>query len=309
MRPPDSQTGLVSLGGHESCESRQGILMKGVDMTVEATTPTLMPPGGEVSLEPKATRPLAGELQFSVTSDSVVATATVTPSGPMRKILIAWGDGETSVLNSRPGLPTSPAEVVGDGDNQLPAGTYQLTHAYPETEDRMPVEYWVLLHVRDRDGGDEIDLAKVEITPRYRCTNYRTRVRLTGPCDPSTERTSEFEISMHIDGSEVHNWHWEPLNVAGSVFFVLEDSQISRELTVADGVLDVSFWFKETDLVQDDHLRFAPGLSATFESERVSENVVEVDGLFGRCDLIARFDREVSLIVPMPDSGHEVVFA
>jgi hypothetical protein len=276
--------------------------------------PSVSEPERSISLEPETKiQPLASEVQFSITTDSVVATATVTPAGPVRKILIAWGDGEASALYSRPGLPTSPAEVVGEEDNPLPAGTYQLSHAYPEREDRGPVEYYAVLQVFDWGGGEEINLVKVEITPRYRCTNYRTRVRLTGPCDPLGELTSEFDITLFVDGNDVHHWHWEPGNYADTVFYVLEDSQVTRELTAADGWIDVSFVFTERDLLFDNVLKFQPGLSAGYESQSVSAKVVEAGGgdnpFGGQCDLIARFDREVSLIVPMPDSGHEVVFA
>jgi hypothetical protein len=282
-------------------------------MTVEAPTRVPETFANEISLEPVEVRPLASELQFLITTDSVVATARVTPAGPMRKILIAWGDGETSALYARPGLPTSPAEVLTEKDDPLPAGTYQLSHAYPEPEDRLPVEYYALLRVHDWTGGEEINIAKVELTPRYRCTNYRTRVRLTGPCDSADEVTSEFDIDMLVDQTSVHQWHWEPLNIAGSVFFVLEDSQISRELTVADGTVDVRFSFVETDPFLDDVLELVAPLNATNESESISHHVLQKGGgdspFGGECDLIARYDREVSLIVPLPDSGHQVVFA
>ena len=273
--------------------------------------------GTDIVIEPDIkVRPLADELQFSITTDSVVATVTVTPRGSVRKILIAWGDGETSSLYSRPGLPPSEATVVDfdEEDDPLPAGTYRLSHAYPEPEDRMPTEYYAVLHVFDWSGGEQISIARVEITPRYKCTNYRTRVRLTGPCDPPTESTSEFDITLFLDGNDVHHWHWEPSNnfFGESQFFLLEDSQVSRELTVADGRFEVSFVFTETDLLLDNVLRLQADLSALNESETVSRNVYEAGGgesLFGgECDLIARYDREVSLIVPLPDSGHQVVY-
>jgi hypothetical protein len=281
-------------------------------MTVEAPTRVPETFANEISLEPVEVRPLASELRFSITTDSVVATATVTPAGPMRKILIAWGDGETSALYSRPGLPTSPAEVLTQEDDPLPAGTYQLSHAYPEPDDRMPAVYYAVLRVHDWDGGEELNIARVEITPRYRCTNWRTRVRLTGPCDFQGESTNEFKITQSVDGIGVHDWDWEPSNnVFGeSQSFLLEDSQISRDLTVADGYVAVDFVFRETDLGADDLLYFSAPLSATLDSESVSARVIQdPNALFGTCDLIVRFDREVTLIVPLPDSGHEVVFA
>jgi hypothetical protein len=165
----------------------------------------------------------------------------------------------------------------------------------------------------DWDGGEELNIVRVEITPRYLCTNYRTRVRLTGRCDPIWESTSEFDITLFVDGNDVHDWHWEPSNnfFGESQFFLLEDSQVSRELTVADGSVPVSFLFRETDPGGSDAiLHYSPNLSATNDSARISDKVTEESaGFFGICDLIARFDREVTLIVPLPDSGHQVVLA
>jgi hypothetical protein len=280
-------------------------------MTLEATrTPVMF--GEEILLEPETKHPLAGELQFRITTDSVVATATVTPSEPMRKIFIAWGDGETSSINRRPGIPTSAATVVGDGDGQLPAGTYQLTHRYPEPEDRMPVEYFVILRVSDEDGGEEIDIARIEIIPRYRVTNYRTRVRLTNPAD-LTGATAEFDIRQTVDGVKQQDWHWEPSNnfFGESQYFVLEGSQVSRELTVADPAVYVSFFFTETDPGPDTHGTYTIPLRATDDSDRVSLEVEGRGGVLGFAtfQLIATYDREVSLIAPLPDSGHQVVFA
>jgi hypothetical protein len=266
--------------------------------------------GKDISLKPVKARPLADGLQLSITTDSVVATATVTPGGPMKKILIAWGDGQTSALNSRPGIP-APVGAFGEQDNPLPAGTYQLSHAYAEPEDKRPFEHYALVQVQDWGGGEEINLVKVVLTPRYRVTNYRTSVRLTGPCDGPGESTSEFDISLFVDGTKTREWHWEPSNnfFGESQFFRLEDSQVSRELTVDDGYVPVSFHFTETDPAADETGVFQPYLQATLQSESVSRKVQASDGFFGNCELIARFDREVSLIVPLPDNGQQAVFA
>jgi hypothetical protein len=278
-------------------------------MTVDAPTRTPTMLGDEISLEPVTRHPLAGELQFSITTDSVVATATVTPSEPMRKIFIAWGDGETSTLNWRPGIPTSPATVVGDGNGDLPAGTYRLIHRYPEPEDRMPVEYFAILRVNDQDGGEEVDIARVVITPRYRVTNYQTRVRLTNPCDLGGGEC-EFYIDQYFDDVWINHWHWEPSNnfFGDSQYFVLENSQVSRELTVTDTPVYVVFNLTEVDPGPDTHGRFITSLSAIGDSQRVSAEVGGQSALFGTFDIIATYDREISLIAPMPDSGQEEVF-
>ena len=260
-------------------------------------------------LEPVKPRPLANDLQVSITTDSVVATATVTPSGSMKKLFIAWGDGATRLSQLEAWHTRSTG--LGEQDDPLPAGTYQLRHAYAEPEDRRPFEYYILVRVQDWGGGDEINFVKVTLTPRYRVTNYRTRVRLTGPCDPSWESTSEFDISQVVDGQQRRQWHWEPSNnfFSESQYFLLEDSQFSREFTTDDPGVDVHFVFTETDLIEDDVLRLSASLSAFQVTETVSTQVGDSDGIFGPgCGLIATYDREVSLIVPLPSSEQALVF-
>lgn len=70
---------------------------------------------------------------FSVTTDSVVATATVSTDGTMSRIVVDWGDGKTDTLRHRPGIEVTP---VAGGDEPLPPGTYRFRHAYAEPEDR-----------------------------------------------------------------------------------------------------------------------------------------------------------------------------
>ena len=262
-------------------------------------------------LSPVKARALNHQFQLSITTDSVVATATIVPSGSMRRIDVAWGDGATSSLSSRPGVPPQPN--FGEQDNPLPAGTYQLTHAYAEPEDRQPFNQSVLVRVQDWSGGDELNFVTVTLAPRYRVINYRTRVRLTGPCDPSWNSTSQFDISQVVDGQQRRQWHWEPSNnfFSESQYFVLDDSQVSAELTTEDPGVGVMFVFTESDdWSSDDVLRVYAPLDAFQETETVSSPVGNQGGLFGgSCGLIATYDREVSLIVPLPETGQDVVFA
>jgi hypothetical protein len=259
-----------------------------------------------VSVKPVTkVQPLAGEVDFTISTDSVVATALVTPNASMRRIVMDWGDGSTDTLTSRPGV--RPPDALDQDHDPLPAGTYRLTHVYDAPDDRLPFEHYVLLRVQDWAGGDDIRIANVECTPRYRVTNYRTSVLLPGPCDLGGA-TNEFDIILFVDGTQRRRWHWEPSN---NIFtlgpgYRLEGSQVSRELTVSDGYIGVSFVFTETDFGPDDHLRFDPALRATDDSEHVERRVKQVNG---NCELIARYDREVSLMVPLPSTGGGPVFA
>jgi hypothetical protein len=252
----------------------------------------------EIPIKPEPERyPVANIADFLITTDSVVAIATVVTDNTMRRIVIDWGDGETDTLNYRPGrdIPT-----VFDEDDPLPPGTYKFRHAYEVSEDGRPFEYFVLLRVDDRDGGVDFRIIKVTLTPRYKVTNYRTTVRLLSRCDPIGESTSEFDIDQIVDGAIVNRWHWEPSNsfFGESQRFRLEGSGVARELTVADGFVDVRLVLTETDLFFDEHLVVNESISATQESERIERTVSS-----GGCKVLVRYDREVQLIVPLPSGG------
>ena len=47
--------------------------------------------------------PLRGSIDFSVTTDSVVATATVRAGIGLKRITLNWGDGDFDTLTTRPG--------------------------------------------------------------------------------------------------------------------------------------------------------------------------------------------------------------
>jgi len=88
---------------------------------------------------------------------------------------------------------------------------------------------------------------------------------------------------------------------------VLPDSQVARELTVDDGPVDVHLDITEVDPVYDENLLIHQHLSATDESTTVEGTTQS--GYVGSpsCELRYRWDREVTLIVPLPSSGQEIV--
>jgi hypothetical protein len=250
----------------------------------------------EIPIEPQPeSYTVENIVNFSIATDSVVAIATVITDDTMRRIVIDWGDGETDTLNYRPGVPINP--VFGE-DDPLPPGTYQFSHAYDVSEDRKPFDHFVLLRVDDRNGGVDFRIIKITLIPRYRVTNYRTTVRLLGPCDGPFESTSEFDITQLVDGEIVNQWHWEPSNnfFAEAARFRLEGSIVTRELTVEDGAIGVYLDFVERDPLSDDDFSAASQhLSATYESERVERTLGS-----GDCRILVRYDREVSLIARLP---------
>jgi hypothetical protein len=139
----------------------------------------LMRPG--VVVKPQPARPKAALIaQCSIATNSVVATATVQTDGTMRRIVVDWGDGTINTLRHRPGLDV----VVGQ--EPLPPGTYKLSHAYQEPQDKKPFNHIVIIRVEDAAGGVDFCVNQITLTPRYRVTQYRTRLNLESQCAGAT---------------------------------------------------------------------------------------------------------------------------
>jgi len=251
-----------------------------------------------VLLKPRPTRPQAANIaECSIATNSVVATATVRTDGTMRRIVVQWGDGTVNTLRNRPGIDAA------IGQNQLPAGTYKLHHAYAAPEDRKPFDQIVVIRVEDVSGGVDFCLNRITLTPRYRVTQYRIRLNLESRCDSVFENTSEFDVRLFVDQELVNTWRWEPAqSILPGTPFVLEGSLISRELTAADGSVPVFLELTELDPVFDDHLSASMSLSAFDVSASISFET-QGDG----CTVRFSYDKEVTLIAPLPSYGQAVV--
>lgn len=261
-----------------------------------------------VVVQPQPTTPQAVNIaECSVTTDSVVATARVRTDATMRRVVVQWGDGTVNTLRSRPGTEAAV------GQPQLPAGTYKLSHAYAAPESGEPFVHFVLIRVEDASGGIDFCIRKITLTPRYRVTNYRTMLSLGSKCDSWFESRSEFDITLYVDQQVARTWRWEPeesSSVTGTILLdeipvMLEGSLVSRELTVADGTVPVRLEIIERDPLVDEvlpHIRQdlrAPGGGGTMQGA-VTESA-------SGCSVNFRYDREVTLIVPLPSFGQTVV--
>jgi hypothetical protein len=233
-------------------------------------------------------------LEFSITTDSVVATATIRTDSIVRRIVVDWGDGKTDVVNTVPGHHVP----VGPPQEPLPPGTYRVHHAYAEPEDRKPFDFFVVARVEDAEGVD-LRIRKVTLTPRYRVTNFRTSVTLESPCDSIFESSNEFDVTLFVDSAPVKQWRWEPSNnLFPGPLFRLEGSIVSRELTVADPPLDVALQLIERDFHFHETLTVIQSLNALQVSERIERSVTPQGG--GSCRVFVQWDRDVRLLVPLP---------
>jgi hypothetical protein len=260
-----------------------------------------------ISVKPQPLPPQALNIaECSLATDSVVATVTVRLDAPMRRIVVQWGDGAVNTLRKTPGVEAA----VGHQD-PLPAGTYRLSHAYAPSEDRKPFHRFALIRAEDESGGIDYCVRKITLTPRYRVTNYRTTLTLVSKCDSIFEEQSEFVITLSVSGEIVGYWEWKPNEssvtnvVLDEPSFVLEGSIVSRELTVADGSFPVRLEIVEDDPSYDETFgTIYQDLSATLDSAKVDFTAEASDV---SCRVRYRYDREVTLIVPMPAYGQEVV--
>jgi hypothetical protein len=222
----------------------------------------------------------------------------------MRRIVVQWGDGAVNTLRKMPGVEAE----VGHQD-PLPARTYRLSHAYAPSEDRKPFDRFVLIRAEGVSGGIDYCLRKITLTPRYRVTNYRTTLTLVSDCDSVFEDQSEFQITLSVGGEIVGYWEWNPYESVEIEppfsFFVLEGSIVSRELTVADGSIPVHLEIVDVDPVIDENLSIDQLIYATLDSGKVE--ITASASSDSSCKVRYSYDREVTLIVPMPSYGQEVV--
>jgi hypothetical protein len=254
-------------------------------------------------------------INFSVTTDSVVATATVVTSRSSTKIEIDWGDGQTDAQRLTPGLLfEEPLAILEQGDT-LPKGTYQFSHVYDVSEDGKPFDNIVQATVDNGDGPIDFRFREITLTPRYKVYHYQAIIWLEDKFDWNS--LGNFEIYQNIGAyvsAEVgyeetkKKWTWNP---AGDFFGYglgvrLPDSQIEREMTMEDRGISVSYYIVDRDKwSSDDELIISFGMHPGYGSEPASE--VEADnGIWGD-EAGIRFQRSAELIVNQPYSG--TVFA
>jgi hypothetical protein len=258
-----------------------------------------------VVIEPQPVPEKAAAIaECSIDTDSVVATATLRTDTPMRRVIVQWGDGQITTLRDRPGVE---AEVGHEG---LPSGTYRLSHVYDAPDDHKPFAHDVIVRVEDASGGVDFCIRHITLIPRYRVTNYQTYLTLESKCDSWFENRAEFDIIMYVDDAPFRAWKWSPYESSITTAlqdyetFVL-DTRLVRELTYEDNYVPVYVQLTEVDPVLDDVMSFSQNMYLSYESETIEDFADSVTG--SSCDIRYRYDREVTLVVPLPSTGQEIV--
>lgn len=254
-------------------------------------------------------------LSSSITTDSVVATATVVTGDATRRLKVRWGDGDEDVVNHQPGvfIPVS----AGSNDEPLPEGTYKLYHRYDLTGIPEPYEFSVSLRVEDVTGNVATIFHDIVITPRYRLTHYPLSFRQEGWCDPCCE-DSEFEIRQIVyqdDEQDVERW-WgrtdglvkypQNYNIGPGPYLPLEGSGWSREVTAGE-LIKEDWTFTEDDPLVNDPIVFF-NISGPFTDGDRYSGVSEVTAAGSGCSITLSIPVESELIVPLP-TNDRVVFA
>jgi len=249
---------------------------------------------------------------FDVTTDSVVAKATVITSEDTRRIFIDWGDGQNDTINIIPGRLGQFNVFDRQPAVPLPKGTFEIYHAYAESENRRSFTHTILLHVEDTNGGDDIRLKTISLTPRYRIIHYQSRFQIPEACDVGKE-TQKFKVVMYLNDAEIHNYSLNIQNSpAGSVLWhLLEDSQLSQEIsadTQPDEIARIRFKFTEFDWIFNDYGQYSVTLSYTMETGVVEQAIILSDSVSETCRINIHYDREVSLIANIPSIASPLAF-
>ncbi|MDX1362814.1 hypothetical protein [Arenibacter latericius] len=255
---------------------------------------------------------------FEITTDSVVAKATIVTDTETRRINIDWGDGQNDTINLVPGRPFDIDRFsVGVGSepvDPLPEGTYEIYHAYDEPEDKRSFDHIVLVNVENKNGGNDIRLREISLIPRYRIVHYQTRFQLPEGCDVGQEM-QKFKVVISIGGVPIHEYPDIKIknNPAGSVIWhLLEGSQLAQELsygTPYDGSLLIRYDFTEEDFWLNDHGTVSINNHILPAESGLHETQFSLSDYWGEsCRVRLRLDREVTLISNIPHNSAPSTF-
>lgn len=267
-------------------------------------------------------------IDFTVTTDSVVAKAVVVTDRKTHLIEVDWGDGEKSNINIR--FASHFKVPAFDGGNALQPGTYEFFHRYNVTyvetifranlNHPAPMDYLVTLKTIDFNGDFDLSLQEITIEPAYRINFYQLYVGLKNECD--SDRTNEFTIKQSENGVVKKEWSWFPSNqfFYATPTFNIPQSELSQIFTVTNSTTPTStnmqnirFDFIEHDTWYDDAgaLSYPRTLYFYLNDEQDSASgrlegevpILDSNPLWqNSCEVMYAVDWELRLIVPMPPS-------
>jgi hypothetical protein len=271
-------------------------------------------------------------VSFFVTTDSVVATATVITDGETRSLEINWGDDEQDTLYLHDLNQTVIVFPISDPD-PLPPNTYVFYHKYAVSYSDVrfgelcPIAqgYTVGVFAREKNGEFDWRPREITITPKYQINFYGLSVGNKDTCD---NNSNEFTTVQTVGGEIRNQWDWISSN--DFLFTVpthrLDGSQLSQIFEVTENIspqplIDVvSFSFTEHDRWYDEtgSLYYPKNISfyrkdmEEYASGRLEGSIVLSDRtpVFpSSCHLLYSVGWEIKLLAPIPKYTWPVAIA
>jgi hypothetical protein len=186
---------------------------------------------------------------LTVTTDSVVATATVDYEGTPGLVTVDWGDG--TIESRNPADPTD-SPFPDPWTPSDPPGTSVFQHAYAAPADGARFTATVTARI-----GAESQARAVFVTPRYRVTYGTASLSIIDACESSFETTTEWQVDRTDSdgGGLVGEMAWEfEESTNGFPPHALPDSAFQVDVSVqAGGKPEVGYLVLETDWLYDDN--------------------------------------------------------
>jgi hypothetical protein len=213
---------------------------------------------------PRPTPPPRQIESFSVSTDSVVATATLHYNGDPSAATVLWGDGtSTSRCPAGQEGPIHSGCMPDPFGTDDPAGTIVLKHRYAAPANGAPFT----VAITGKLGGESQTVA-IGMTPRYKVTVSDIEFSPLDHCDTPVEQETEWKVSRTVfdqNGSAIvprREWNFDhfvtnpPEAHIGWLpqFVVLPGSGFSVELKASDHP-DLGLFAAELDPVFDDVMR------------------------------------------------------
>jgi hypothetical protein len=245
--PKKIRFGLVAVGlAFAAMTVAASALPPAGDDPPEETPPPTRPPRPPITgTPPPPTTPRVLQ-SLAVSTDSVVATATIRYNGSPGVVTVVWGDG---TVHSRD--PNGPINSPRPNPNPDPPGTITFKHAYAPPANGAGFTASITARI-----GSESQSAAILVSPRYRVTQYQPRLTPLMPCDSSLEQYTEWRVVRSGSAAAGKTWEfdlWEPSAWVGDYpgqTYALPDSIVSFEGRV-DQAGSIDYHVTELDPVFD----------------------------------------------------------
>jgi hypothetical protein len=226
---------------------------------------------------------------FTVTTDSVVATAKIKVKPGVKYFAVEWGDNHRSIISTT-GISHNGFHIRQED------GSYELKHVYEAPENRKAFNRTVVLKMWDAGNNDDFAVNVITVTPVYRVTNYSIYFHPKRFEDVFFEHSFDLVVKLISHNAiPAINKRWEYNFGAflenGSV--KLDGSIISHDLTQEES-REYNLEIIEPDPLFNDHI-FSTNiiLNGDDESGVVAYNTDAIS---------LQFDKVVKLLIPLPQN-------